>query len=110
MYGDSGYNRRQSMEVPFQESNFNAARLVFNLAMSRVHVTVYWVFKEINIYFTTADYKRKMKIGESPLGTRYIAAMLLTNMKNSVYPNNIAQFFKCEPPFFRMLPLLQGVM
>ena len=31
--------------------------------------------------------------GESLVGAQYIAAMLLTNLRNFVYPNSISQYF-----------------
>lgn len=68
MYGDSGYNTKQFMEVPFQGWDLNAALLAFNLSMSRVRVTVEWALKEVKLYCTTVDYKLKIRIGESPFG------------------------------------------
>ena len=44
------------------------------------------------------DYKRKLRVGEFPVGALYIAAMLLTNFRNCVYPNPTAQYFSCRPP------------
>lgn len=40
IYGDSAYNQRPFMEVPFQGSNLAEERHEFNKAMPTVHVTV----------------------------------------------------------------------
>eukprot|EP00171_Calliarthron_tuberculosum_P019957 IDg19957t1 len=69
--------------TPYKQS----AQRAFNLAISRVIVTVEWVLKEIKLYWTSVDYRRKMLVTESPVGAMYIAAMLLTNMRNCVHPN-----------------------
>ena len=39
-----------------------------------------------------------MRTGESPIGALYIAAMLLKNLRNYVYPNSISQYTLCAPP------------
>jgi len=59
--------------------------------ISRVRVTVEWMFKEVKLHWTTVDYKRKMQIGESGVGALYVAAMLLANLRNCVYPNTVSQ-------------------
>ena len=98
VYGDSGYNRRSYMEVPIQGSHLSNAQKAFNAAMSRARVTVEWIFKEVKQYWSTVDFKRKMRSGESPVASLYLAAMLLTNMRNCVYPNPISQYFRYTPP------------
>ena len=98
LYGDSGYSLRLFLEVPFQGSNLTHSQRALNVAMSRVRVTVEWAFKEVKLYWTTVDFKRKMRFAESPVGALYLAAMLLTNMRNCIYPNTISQYFRCLPP------------
>lgn len=98
LYGDSGYNERSFLEVPFQGSQLTGYQKAFNKAMSTGRVTVEWFFKEVKLYWSTMDYRRKMRTGESPVGALYLVTMLLTNFRNCVYPNTIAQFFLCSPP------------
>ena len=98
IYGDFGYNQRPFLEVPCKGSNLSAPHRAFNSVMSRGIVTVEWYFKEVKLYWSTMDYKKKMRTGESPVGALYIAAMLLTNFRNCVYPNSISQYFLCAPP------------
>lgn len=98
IYGDSGYNRRVFMEVPFDGSNLTAGQRAFNEAMSTVRVTVEWIFKEIKLYWASVDFKRKLRVEESPAGMLYLGAMLLTNMRNCCYPNTVSQYFNVTPP------------
>lgn len=79
------------MEVTLQGSNLSEARAV-NKAKSLVPVTVECLFKESKLLQTTVDKKRKMYVGESPVGAFYLATMLLNNMRNCVYPNTVSQF------------------
>jgi nuclease HARBI1 len=97
IYGDSGYNLRPFMEVPYQGSNLPEEQKYLNKAMSASRITVEWIFKEVKQYWSTMDYKRKLRVGECPVGALYIAAMLLTNFRNCVYPNPTAQYFSCRP-------------
>lgn len=50
------------MKVPFEGSILNTAQVAFNEAISKVRVTVESVFKEVKMYFSTVDFKRKMKV------------------------------------------------
>lgn len=98
IYGDSGYGARWYLYIPFRGSNLCEARRKFNEAMSMARVTVEWFFKEVKLYWTSVDFKRKLRINESGVSTMYIAAVLLTNFRNCVYPNSISQYFEVEPP------------
>ena len=101
-YGDSGYNRRWFTEVPYQGSHLTPPQVAFNEAMSAVRITVEWIFKELKLYFTTADYKRKMKVLESPVALLYLALILLCKMRNCVYCNQVSKYFSCVPPTVQM--------
>ena len=98
IFGDSGYNRRWFMEILFQGSNLSVQQVAFNKAMSSARIAVEWIFKEVKLYFTTVDYKRKIKVFESPVGSLYLAAMLLSNMRNCIYRNQVASYFNCTLP------------
>lgn len=97
-YWDCGYNSRPFMEVPFQGSNLTEAQHAFNKEMSRVRVTAEWAFNEIMLYWSSMDYKRKMRIGHTPIGALFLAAMLLTNIRNCVYPKSISRLFTYLTP------------
>eukprot|EP00171_Calliarthron_tuberculosum_P005862 IDg5862t1 len=78
---------RSGVEDKLEGSNLSAGQRAFNIAISKVRVTEEWIFKEVKLYWMLVDFKRKMRIGESSSGSLYIAAMLLTNMRNCLYPN-----------------------
>lgn len=94
-YGDFGYNTRAFLEVPFQGFNLTAAQKLCNRAMAGSRATLEWMLKEIKLYWTTVDFKRKLRVGESSIRLLYIGEMLLTNLRSSIYPNSIAKYFKC---------------
>ena len=39
-----------------------------------------------------------MKVMESPLRLLYMTGMLLCNLRNFIFPNQISSYFKCSPP------------
>lgn len=98
VFGDSGYSVRVFLEIPFEGSNLSATKKSFNKAMSKVRVTVEWLFKEVKLLWSMVDSKRRMRICQAPVGLMYRAAVLLTNLRNCVQPNPISQFFDCAPP------------
>lgn len=65
IFRNSCYKIRDFTEISFQGFNLNASRQAFNKGMSRVRVTFEWIFKESKLYWTTVDYKRKIRISES---------------------------------------------
>ena len=98
VHGDSGYNRRDVVDVPFQGAHLSGAQLAANRTTSSVRVTVEWSYKDVKLYWTVVDYKRKMRAGESAVGLLYIGAMLMHNIRNCLYPGTVSQYFKCSPP------------
>ena len=98
LFGDSGYNRRWYMEVPFQGSELSAAQRAFDRAMSSACISAEWIFKEVKMQFTVMEFKRKMKLVESPIGLMFLCCMFLSNCRNFIYPNQISHYFNCRPP------------
>ena len=94
IYGDSGYNHRSYLEVPFDGANLSPGQIQFNRAISGVRITVEWAFKEVKMYSTIVDFKRKLRLRESPISSLYVGAVLLANYRNCFYPNETSQFFK----------------
>ena len=95
LYGESGYNRRWYMEVPFQGRELSAAQRAFNKAMSSVRIIVEWIFTEVKMQFTVMDFKHKMKLFESPIGLMFLCCMFFCNCRNFIYHNQISQYFNC---------------
>eukprot|EP00171_Calliarthron_tuberculosum_P004888 IDg4888t1 len=97
-YTDSGYNARAFLEVPFQGASLSNPQTAFNTSMSGARVTVEWMYMEVKLYWTSVDFKRKMRVFQSPWRLIYRGALLLTNFRNCEYPNTVSQYFKCKPP------------
>ena len=51
----------------------------FNTAMSRVRISVEWLFGDITNYFKFIDYKKNLKSGMSAVGKQYIVCALMRN-------------------------------
>lgn len=98
IYGDSGYNSREYLEVPFQGAHLGEDAIAFNAAMATSRVTVEWMFKEIKQFWTLLDFKRKLRIEQAPVAALYMAGMLLSNIRNCLYRNETSLYFKCKPP------------
>ena len=59
--GDFRYNQRPFLKVPYQGSNLGAPHRAINGAIWRGKVTVEWYLMEVKLYWSTMDYKRKMR-------------------------------------------------
>lgn len=70
-------------------------KIQFNTSMEVARITVEWVFKEVNVTWSTTDYRRKMRVLQAPIGSLYLAAMLLTNIRTCLYGNQVFRYFFC---------------
>ena len=61
IYGDSAYPERMHLQTPYKGNNLTNDQKTFNTAMSKVRVSVEWVFGEIAGYFAFIDFKKKSK-------------------------------------------------
>ena len=66
--------------------------------MSKVRVSVEWVFGNIVNQFKFNDYKKNLKLGLSPIGKFYRASALLINAHIYLYSNNVENRFTISPP------------
>lgn len=98
VHADSGYNRRRTVDVPFQGADLTAEAVAANNSTAKVRVTVEWSYQEVKLYWSTTDFKRKLRVGEGGVGLMYIGAMILHNIRNCLYPNPVSQYFNCSPP------------
>ena len=62
--------------------------------MSKVRISVEWLFNEIINYFAFLDYKKNLKIGLSPAGKMYI----LANARTCLYKTQTSEIFNTDPP------------
>ena len=66
--------------------------------MSKVRVSVEWVFGEIALLLKFCDFKQNLKIGLSPVGKTNSVLGLLRNAITFLYGSNNANYFGIEPP------------
>ena len=62
----------------------------FNVSMSKVRVSVDWVFGDILEYFFFLDFKKDLKVGLSAIGKMYVVCALL---RNAVFMVQLLQLF-----------------
>ena len=92
IYGDLAYPLRQQ-QCPFrQRQGITAEQQAFNQSMSKVPVSVEWVFGEIVAFFKFYDFKQNAKVGLSPV-VRHTVYVLFC-----MYGSNTANYFGIEPP------------
>ena len=68
LYGDPAYPLRVHLQAPFRNVELTPEMREFNKEMSRVRVSVEWMFGNITKYFKFVDFKRQMKLHLSPIG------------------------------------------
>jgi len=66
--------------------------------MSKVCVSVKWVFREIVSYFKFCEFNKNLEIGLSPVGKKYSVCALLRNIITCLYGSNTADYFEVQPP------------
>ena len=70
----------------------------FNTAISTVRTFVEWLFDDVINYFKFMDFKKKLKIGLSPVGKMYVVCTILQNAHTILYGNTTSNFIQKEPP------------
>ena len=99
IYGDAAYSLRPWLQVGFPNTFANDQEKLHNTGMSAVREAVEWNYKEIKLYFTSQDMKRKIKCLEAPIALIYICANLLVNFKSCLgRKGQIECWFDCTPP------------
>ena len=99
IYGDPAYPHRRHIQCPFAHRQvLSPAEQAFNESMSKVRVSVEWVFGDVVNYYKFTDFKKNLKIGLSAVGKTYIICALLRNALTCLYGNNTSRFFDVKPP------------
>jgi nuclease HARBI1 len=96
LYADAGYVLRPYMLVGFGGS-LAPQEQDLNRRMSRVRVAIEWAFKDIKKYFAHAAFPRKMVLSRAPIGSWYLASVLLWNFRVTLYGSPTSKFFDVEP-------------
>ena len=98
IYGDPAYPLRQQLMTPFRGGHITAEQDLWNKAMSKVRVSVEWIFGDIINYFKFLDFHKNLKIQLSAVGKMYIVCVLLQNARSCFYGSTTADFFGIDPP------------
>ncbi|XP_072172794.1 uncharacterized protein [Diadema setosum] len=75
IYGDPAYPLRRHLQSPFK-GNVTEDQAAYNHTMSKVRVSVEWVFGDIINMFKFVDFEKNQKIGLSAYGKWYIVSGL----------------------------------
>lgn len=99
IYGDSAYPQRNHLQTPYKHINLTDGEKAFNKAMSKVRVSVDWIFHgEIAGYFAFIHFKKNQKIGLQQVGTMHTTCALLRNAITYLYGSNTSTYFDLNPP------------
>lgn len=74
VHTESGCNRRVVGNVPFQRPNLKYTAPAANTSTDIARVTVEWSYRKVKLQQTSADFKKKISVGESEVGTLYFVA------------------------------------
>lgn len=100
VYGDPAYPLRPHLQAPFKRAVLvlTPQQEAWNKSMSKVRVSVEWLFGDITNYFKFLDFKRNLKVGLSSVGKMYIVCVLLRNAHSCIYGSNTSEYFNLPPP------------
>lgn len=102
IYRDSGYNSRWFLEVPFQGSALSQAQKSFYKAMSSIHITIEWIFKEIKKQVYRSGLQDKYEAGRKP-GRALISLLHVSEQLPQVHPPETKfKVFRVPPSVFRV--------
>ena len=97
IYEDPAYPLCPQLQVPFPTVNITDDQQAFNVAMSKVCITVEWSFGEIVNFFKFTDFKKTQKVCLSACAKMYIVSGLLTNAYTCLYGNTTSSYFELDP-------------
>lgn len=86
--------------IPNYGPALTPAQAIWNRDMSRVRISIEWLFGITIQQFAGLDWKQRQKVLASPVHQWYLNGMFLTNLHNINYRNLISQHFKLKPPTF----------
>ena len=98
VYGDPAYPLRIQLQRPFKNAVLTPQMKNFNAAMSKVRISVEWLFGDISTYFKFVDYKKNLKLYLNSIGKIYIVSAILRNAHTCIYGNQTSTYFNLDPP------------
>jgi nuclease HARBI1 len=100
LLADSAYTLQPWLQTIFSVTSTTDGQLqAFNTALSQSRVAVEWSYKDIRQTWTALDFKRKLKINESPVGLLWTTGCLLWNIKVVLgHGSQTGEHFDTQPP------------
>lgn len=99
IFGDPAYGVGRHIMSPFSGAGERTeAEKEWNASMSAVRIEVEHGFGIVANTWPFLNAGWKMRLYSSPVGRYYRVGVLLTNCLNCMRPNQVAQYFDCEPP------------
>ncbi|GAV09608.1 hypothetical protein RvY_19113 [Ramazzottius varieornatus] len=97
IYGDHGYTSTRELIAPFR-SVTNQAEADLNYVMSKLRVSVEWMFGKCCVLWAFLDFPRNQKVLLQPVGLYFRVAVLLTNAHTCLYESQTGQYFGLSAP------------
>ena len=101
IYGDPAYPLRWYLQDPFRGAQITPDQNEFNKSMSKVRISVEWLFGNVIENLKFSDYRKSQKIGLSSIGKMYSVSALLTNARTCLYQNHCSNYFDLDPSFLK---------
>ena len=104
-YGDSAYIGVRDRFVQCRSTLYQhdplATRVrknLENVTMSSCREVIEWDYGDVGTIFSFVDYKKRLRMRESPVGLQYLTAMILRNAMVCMRGCNTSQYFSYNIP------------
>lgn len=102
LYGDPAYGQTDVFASPFDRVGATSEEKAVNKSLSQVRISVEWGFGVIVNEWAMIDFKRKMSIGNVPVGLLYEVVAIFANcLTIARHQNVISGYFDVAPPTFQ---------
>lgn len=98
IYEDSGYLLCFFSKISYGGGSPFDCQTAFNASMSSVRFTMEVFIKESKTCWSFVDCILCLRVLQMPVGLIYHAAVLHTNFRNRIKPNQTSQYFNCRTP------------
>ena len=97
--GDPAYPLGWYLQGSYRGTHIIPDQNESNNSMSKVQISVQWLFGNFIENFKFSDYRKSQKIGLSSIGKMYRVSALLTNAHTCLYKTHCSNYFDLNPPF-----------
>ena len=98
LFGDPAYGLNEQIISPYPKAGRTDEQQKWNTQMSKVRIEVEHGFAVVTNNWKFLQARWKLRLFQSPIGSYYRVAVLLTNALACIQPNQVAKFFNCHPP------------